>query len=242
MASRTRPHASARTASRARLHLSRRVDAPSRHLDQLAAARGHLVPRLAITSASRTSSGVIARHRPARAGAPERPERQLRAASSASARSARRAAAPRPLPRHPDQRVLDPRSRAGVRAAHPARPRPKRRWWTGASTPGAASTRRGTPTTRCRPEWRWSSDLPVFHPGIVMEGGAVDFNGDGTLLTTTSCLLNKNRNPGCRSAEIERYLKRLLRPAARRLAGRGHRGRRHRRPRRRPGALRRRAD
>ena len=28
-----------------------------------------------------------------------------------------------------------------------------------------------------------------------MEGGAVDFNGAGTVLTTTSCLLNKNRNP-----------------------------------------------
>ena len=40
--------------------------------------------------------------------------------------------------------------------------------------------------------------LPVFHPGIVMEGGAVDFNGAGTVLTTTSCLLNKNRNPRLR--------------------------------------------
>src|SRR5438034_7919355 len=29
---------------------------------------------------------------------------------------------------------------------------------------------------------------------VVMEGGAVDFNGAGTILTTTSCLLNKNRN------------------------------------------------
>src|SRR5438034_2701345 len=27
--------------------------------------------------------------------------------------------------------------------------------------------------------------LPVFYPGIVMEGGAVDFNGRGTILTTT---------------------------------------------------------
>ena len=37
--------------------------------------------------------------------------------------------------------------------------------------------------------------LPVFYPGIIMEGGAVDFNGAGTVLTTTDCLLNKNRNP-----------------------------------------------
>ena len=48
--------------------------------------------------------------------------------------------------------------------------------------------------------------LPVFYPGIVMEGGAVDFNGAGTVLTTTSCLLNNNRNPGRSQAEIETYL------------------------------------
>ena len=37
--------------------------------------------------------------------------------------------------------------------------------------------------------------IPVFHPGIVMEGGSLDVNGRGTLLTTESCLLNPNRNP-----------------------------------------------
>lgn len=49
--------------------------------------------------------------------------------------------------------------------------------------------------------------LPVFYPRIVMEGGAVDFNGTGTVLTTTSCLLNKNRNPNLSKAQIEQYLK-----------------------------------
>ncbi len=58
--------------------------------------------------------------------------------------------------------------------------------------------------------------LPVFYPGIVMEGGAVDFNGAGTVLTTTSCLLNRNRNPRLRQgfggqarakARIEKYLR-----------------------------------
>jgi agmatine deiminase len=49
--------------------------------------------------------------------------------------------------------------------------------------------------------------LPVFDPGIVMEGGAVDFNGAGTVLTTTSCLLNRNRNGGLPRGEVERYLK-----------------------------------
>ncbi len=49
--------------------------------------------------------------------------------------------------------------------------------------------------------------LPVFYPGIVMEGGAIDVNGAGTLLTTESCLLNKNRNPGLSKSKIEKYLK-----------------------------------
>jgi agmatine deiminase len=49
--------------------------------------------------------------------------------------------------------------------------------------------------------------LPVFYPKIVMEGGAVDFNGAGTVLTTTDCLLNKNRNPHLSREQIEQYLK-----------------------------------
>jgi len=49
-------------------------------------------------------------------------------------------------------------------------------------------------------------DLAVYHPGIVMEGGSVDFNGKGTVLTTTACLLNKNRNPQLNQRQIEEYL------------------------------------
>lgn len=48
--------------------------------------------------------------------------------------------------------------------------------------------------------------LPVFHPGIIMEGGSVEFNGKGTILTTTACLLNKNRNPYLTQHQIEQYL------------------------------------
>lgn len=48
--------------------------------------------------------------------------------------------------------------------------------------------------------------LPVFHPGIVMEGGSVEFNGAGTLLTTTACLQNPNRNPHLNQQQIEQYL------------------------------------
>ena len=49
-------------------------------------------------------------------------------------------------------------------------------------------------------------NVPVVYPGIVMEGGSVDFNGKGTVLTTTSCLLNENRNPHLSQKNIEEYL------------------------------------
>ena len=48
--------------------------------------------------------------------------------------------------------------------------------------------------------------LPVYHPGIIMEGGSVDFNGKGTVITSTCCLLNDNRNPHLSQQEIETYL------------------------------------
>ena len=50
-------------------------------------------------------------------------------------------------------------------------------------------------------------NLPVFEPGIVMEGGSVDFNGVGDILTTKACLLNKNRNPHLTQAQIEEKLR-----------------------------------
>jgi len=49
--------------------------------------------------------------------------------------------------------------------------------------------------------------LPVWHPGIVMEGGSVEFNGAGALLTSTACLLNPNRNPQLNQEQIENYLR-----------------------------------
>lgn len=48
--------------------------------------------------------------------------------------------------------------------------------------------------------------LEVFSPEIVMEGGSVDFNGEGVVLTTTACLLNPNRNPHLNQGQIEKYL------------------------------------
>ena len=48
--------------------------------------------------------------------------------------------------------------------------------------------------------------LEVFTPGAVLEGGSVDVNGTGSLLTTKSCLLNPNRNPDLNCREIEQKL------------------------------------
>ncbi|HSC66399.1 MAG TPA: agmatine deiminase family protein [Cellvibrio sp.] len=42
--------------------------------------------------------------------------------------------------------------------------------------------------------------------GWVLEGGSVESDGQGTLMTTSSCLLNKNRNPNLSKADIEARL------------------------------------
>lgn len=49
--------------------------------------------------------------------------------------------------------------------------------------------------------------MRMFSPGIVMEGGSIDVNGVGDLLTTTSCLLNPNRNPNLTQDQIEGFLR-----------------------------------
>jgi agmatine deiminase len=50
----------------------------------------------------------------------------------------------------------------------------------------------------------------VFRPGIVLEGGSIDVDGKGRVMTTEQCLLNPNRNPGLGKAELERALKENL--------------------------------
>ena len=52
--------------------------------------------------------------------------------------------------------------------------------------------------------------LPLFSPGIVMEGGSIEVNGRGTLLTTEACLLNPNRNPHLNKTQIEQHLRDYL--------------------------------
>jgi len=53
-------------------------------------------------------------------------------------------------------------------------------------------------------------DVPAFYPRMILEGGAIDVNGTGALLTTESCLLNPNRNPNLRREEIEQRLRDFL--------------------------------
>lgn len=70
------------------------------------------------------------------------------------------------------------------------------------------------------PPWDLDDKVPkqiaeLFHlsclqPGIVLEGGSIEVNGKGTLLTTEQCLLNPNRNPDLDRGEIESYLARYL--------------------------------
>ncbi len=52
--------------------------------------------------------------------------------------------------------------------------------------------------------------LRVVSTGMVLEGGAIDVNGKGLLLTTEACLLNPNRNPEMSRLEIEGELLKYL--------------------------------
>ena len=52
--------------------------------------------------------------------------------------------------------------------------------------------------------------VPVFYPHMILEGGSIEVNGAGALLTTESCLLNKNRNPNFSRDEIEARLRDYL--------------------------------
>ncbi len=53
-------------------------------------------------------------------------------------------------------------------------------------------------------------NLQEFSSALVAEGGGVTVDGEGTVVTTESCLLNPNRNPGWSKQEVERELCRTL--------------------------------
>ena len=103
---------------------------------------------------------------------------------------------------------------------------PTNRVWTRDHCPLFVINRRGETALTC---WRfnawakyddWQLDaavpaylakvlkLPAFTPGMVLEGGSIDVNGQGLILTTEECLLSpiQARNPGMTRREIERKL------------------------------------
>lgn len=51
---------------------------------------------------------------------------------------------------------------------------------------------------------------PVYKAPLVLEGGAIHVDGEGTLLTTAECLLNPNRNPDYTQADVEQQLREYL--------------------------------
>ena len=52
--------------------------------------------------------------------------------------------------------------------------------------------------------------LPIYYPHMILEGGSIEVNGTGALLTTESCLLNPNRNPHLSREQIEQRLRDYL--------------------------------
>jgi len=55
-----------------------------------------------------------------------------------------------------------------------------------------------------------NSSATYFKNNMILEGGSIHVDGEGTLLTTEQCLLNKNRNPNLSKNEIEKNLKEYL--------------------------------
>lgn len=51
---------------------------------------------------------------------------------------------------------------------------------------------------------------PILHGGLVLEGGGIESDGQGTLLTTAECLLSPNRNPHLSKEAVEQYLKNIF--------------------------------
>ncbi|AOX99014.1 agmatine/peptidylarginine deiminase [Jeongeupia sp. USM3] len=52
--------------------------------------------------------------------------------------------------------------------------------------------------------------VQLLNSKLVLEGGGIEVDGEGSAIITASCVLNRNRNPGVGRAECEAELKRLL--------------------------------
>lgn len=64
--------------------------------------------------------------------------------------------------------------------------------------------------TRTLHLWGFFNDWPREQPPMVLEGGALETDGQGTLLSTTECLMSPNRNPHLSFAETEAALQQYL--------------------------------
>lgn len=53
-------------------------------------------------------------------------------------------------------------------------------------------------------------DTPMTTFGLTLEGGSIESDGRGTLLTTSTCLLNDNRNPHLNREQIQETLRQVL--------------------------------
>ena len=238
----------------------RRAAARLPHARRVGAARGHL-DRLAAPAAptGRASSAPIPWVYAEIVRAP-------RAAASASrilvhdaaARERARERARRASASTCDARRLLPRRRPTASGcATPARSscsdarRRGRASSTGASTPGRSTTNWQARRRACRDRIAAQPGCAAWQPiarsagatRVVLEGGGIDVNGEGLLLTTEECLLSdvQARNPGLDARRTRSACSRdYLGVDAGALARRRHRRRRHARPRRRPRALRRR--
>jgi agmatine deiminase len=106
------------------------------------------------------------------------------------------------------------------------------RWSRLAPEPGHTARREGAPAPLAIVDWDYNAwgnkyppfnldevvptrvaevlNVPAFYPRMILEGGSIDVNGAGVLLTTESCLLNKNRNPNLSRDEIEQRLRDYL--------------------------------
>ncbi|HHU51529.1 MAG TPA: agmatine deiminase family protein [Firmicutes bacterium] len=69
---------------------------------------------------------------------------------------------------------------------------------------------RFTEDDQVAPELLAHLKIPKFDAPLVLEGGSIHVDGDGTLLTTEECLLNQNRNPHLSKTEIEELLQGYL--------------------------------
>src|SRR6185437_403184 len=199
------PSRSRRRPGRPWLPHASRVGTASRHVARVAAQRQRLAGQI------RSDSVGVWRDRAGAGPGRNRPHsrelRRARAAGAARAGARGCGSDSRRVFSFPHQPRLDSRFRSPIRAPyHPAagtcdRAVPLQRL-------GQVSRlEKGRPDPRAR---RRAAQATAVPRDVVLEGGSIDVNGKGTLLTTEECLLDpavQVRNPGLGRAEIEAVLR-----------------------------------